>query len=397
MNGVKSMKKYLLILSVLLLAGCNKEISDEMPKDAFIDVKLEDIEVYNEAYVSDLISDTNVIIEDYKLDTSVLGENEIEFYYTYKDKKYIYRTSVNVVDTVKPKIFGSNSKTVEVGYEGNLCNSYTYGDNYDGQPECVVKGDYDFNKIGKYEVEIEVIDNSGNSNNYNITLNVVDKIKSNNNSGGGSSTKLQFSDAYNKYKTDETELGIDVSEWQGDIDYEAIKEAGVTFVMIRIGVKLNNGEDPALDGQFLNNIKKAKEAGLKVGVYLYSKALSSKEAVEEAKWVLLQLDGESLDLPIVFDWEIWSKWNSYHMSFHDLNEMAHDFINTVENEGYEGMLYGSKFYLENFWEDQDFENIWLAHYASNTSYEGYMMWQFSNVGRINGIYGDVDLNVMVVD
>ena len=106
---------------------------------------------------------------------------------------------------------------------------------------------------------------------------------------------------------------------------------------------------------------------------------------------------QSLDLPIVFDWEIWSNWTSYHMSFHDLNEMAHDFIKTVEAEGYEGMLYGSKFYLENFWEDENFENIWLAHYASNTSYEDYMMWQFSNVGRINGIYGDVDLNVMVVD
>ena len=391
------MKKCLLVLSVLLLVGCESKISDEIPDDAYITIRNEDIEVFQEVYLSDIVSDTNVELEDFKLNTDVIGEKEIEFYYTYDDKKYVYKTTVNVVDTVKPKIFGSSSKTVEVGYDGNLCNSYTYGDNYDGQPECKVVGDYDFNIVGRYDIEIVVTDASGNSTNYNLTLNVVRDITNNNNGGGGTSTKLQFSDALKRYKSENTELGIDVSEWQGDVDYEAVKDAGATFVMMRIGVVLDSGEEPALDGQFLDNIKSAKEAGLKVGVYLYSKALSKEEAIEEAQWVLKQLDGESLDLPIVFDWEIWGNWNSYHMSFHDLNLMAHSFIETVEDEGYEGMLYGSKFYLENFWEDGEFENIWLAHYASNTSYEGYMMWQFSNVGRINGIYGDVDLNVMVVD
>lgn len=391
------MKKYLLILSVLLLVGCGNKISDEIPDDAYITIGNEDIEVFDEVYLSDIVSDTNVEVEDYKLNTDVIGVKEIEFYYTFDDKKYVYKTTINVVDTVKPKIFGSSSRTVEVGYEGNLCNNYTYGDNYDGQPECSVVGEYDFNTVGRYDIEIVVTDASGNSTNYDVTLNVVRDITSNNNGGGGTTSRLQFSDALERYGNENVELGIDVSEWQGDVDYEAVKEAGATFVMMRIGVVLDSGEEPALDGQFLDNIKSAKEAGLKVGVYLYSKALSKEEAIEEARWVLKQLDGESLDLPIVFDWEIWGNWNSYHMSFHDLNLMAHSFIETVEDEGYEGMLYGSKFYLENFWEDEKFENIWLAHYASNTSYEGYMMWQFSNVGRINGIYGDVDLNVMVVD
>ena len=391
------MKKLLIILGCLLVVGCGNQISDEIPDDAYITISNEDIEVFDEVYLSDIVSDTNVEVEDYKLNTDVIGEKEIEFYYTFDDKKYVYKTTINVVDTVKPKIFGSSSRTVEVGYEGNLCNNYTYGDNYDGQPECSVVGEYDFNTVGRYDIEIVVTDASGNSTNYNVTLNVVRDITNNNNGGGGTTSRLQFSDALERYGSENLELGIDVSEWQGDVDYEAVKEAGATFVMMRIGVKLDSGEEPALDGQFLDNIKSAKEAGLKVGVYLYSKALSSEEAIEEARWVLEQLDGESLDLPIVFDWEIWGNWNSYHMSFHDLNEMAHLFIETVEDEGYEGMLYGSKFYLENFWEDEEFENIWLAHYASNTSYEGYMMWQFSNVGRINGIYGDVDLNVMVVD
>ena len=391
------MKKLGLIISLMFMVGCSNTISDEIPEGAFIDIRNEDIEVFREVYISDLISDTNVIIEDYKLDTDTIGNKEIEFYYTYLDQKYVYRTSFNVVDTVKPKIFGSSSRTVEVGYEGDLCNEYTYGDNYDSEPLCEVVGEYDFNTVGEYDIDIVVRDVSGNSTNYNVTLNVVREISNNGNNGGGSTTRLPFSTALERYKTDNTELGIDVSEWQGEVDYQAVRDAGATFVMMRIGVKLSSGEDPALDKQFLNNIKKAKEAGLKVGVYLYSKALSSKEAREEAEWILEQLDGETLDLPIVFDWEIWSNWNSYHMSFHELNKMAHTFIETVEDAGYEGMLYGSKFYLENFWEDLEFDNIWLAHYTSETNYEGYMMWQFSNVGRIDGIYGDVDLNVMVVD
>ena len=391
------MKKIILVLFVLISVGCGNTISDEIPDGAFIDIKLDDIEVFSEVYVSDLISDTNVSIEDYQIDTDVIGKKDIEFYYTFQDTKYVYRTSVEVVDTEAPKIFGSSSRTVLVGYEGNLCNGVTYGDNYDGQPECSIEGDIDFETAGKYDVELVVTDVSGNSTNYNVTVNVVEEIASNNNnSGGGSTSKLTFSDAYSKYKTDNTELGIDVSEWQGDIDYEAVREAGATFVMMRIGVKLDSGEDPALDKKFLDNIKNAKEAGLKVGVYLYSKALSKEEAIDEANWVLDTLDGETLDLPIVFDWEIWSNWNSYHLSFHDLNEMPKAFIKTVEEEGYEGMLYGSKFYLENFW-DGTYDNVWLAHYASSTDYEGYKMWQFSNIGRIDGIYGDVDLNVMVVD
>lgn len=388
------MRKYFLILSVLLLVGCSNTISDKMPKDAFIDMKLDNIEVYDEIYVSDLISDTNVNIEDYKLNTNVIGEKEIEFYYTFNNKKFVYKTNINVVDTTKPKIFGSASKTVKVGYEGNLCNSFTYADNYDGQLECVVDGNYDYNKVGKYSVKVVVSDASGNENNYNFTLNVVDEIKSNNNSY--KVEKLAFAEALDKYKTNNTELGIDVSEWQGEIDYSKVKEAGASFVMMRIGVKLSSGEEPKIDKQFLNNIKAAKEANLKVGVYLYSKALSTKEAQEEAKWLLKVLDDESLDLPIVFDWEIWSNWNSYHLSLHDLNSIAKSFMGVVEDAGYDSMLYGSKFYLENFWDDT-YENVWLAHYSSSTDYEGYKMWQFSNVGNIDGIYGDVDLNVLVVE
>lgn len=386
-------KFIIFFLFLFLLCGCNK-ISDVMPKGAYINVKRE-VLVFSDVYIKDLISDTNVEIIDKKINTNVIGEKELEIYYTYKKKKYVYKTSIEIIDNESPKIFGGSNKTVTVGYTGDLCNLVMYGDNYDGEPLCEIEGDYDLEKEGIYKIKIVVKDNSGNSSNHNITLNVVEKVNNKNNTNNNNvSKKLSFSEAIDKYKTEDTELGIDVSEWQGKVDYKKVKNAGASFVMMRIGVKLKTGEEPVMDGEYLRNIKEAKNAGLKVGVYLYSKARSREEAIEEAKWVIEMLDGESLDLPIVFDWEIWSGWNSYHLSFHELNEMPKAFIKVVEDAGYEGMLYGSKFYLESFW-DGTYENVWLAHYASSTSYKGdFLMWQFSNIGRIDGIYGDVDLNIL---
>ena len=201
---------------------------------------------------------------------------------------------------------------------------------------------------------------------------------------------------YNKYKNDSNEIGIDVSKWQGDIDFQKVKDDGATFVMMRIGVQTSYEGELSLDRYYENNIKNAKEAGLKVGVYLYSIATSKEEAIEHAKWVVEKLNGESLELPIVFDWENWSKWNMYKLSFHDINTIADSFIETVNQSGYTGMLYSSKFYLENIWVNKHNYPVWLAHYTENTSYKGdYIMWQLCNTGRINGIYGDVDIDILI--
>ena len=387
------MKRFaILLIFVFFLTGCKERIYTKIPSDVVINFKETTFSVYSSQKLSDIVSESNVELIDQEINTNSLGTYELIYYFNYNNKKYQSSFSYSVVDDENPKIFGSKSKTVVVNYKGDPCNLVTYGDNYDAEPKCVVSGEYDLDKTGTYPIEISVSDSSENSASFNLTLNVVN---SNSNSKSTTSTKkLQFSDAYKTYKKSNNELGIDVSKWQGDIDFTEVKNAGVSFVIIRIGVKLNSGEEPNLDSYFLQNIKNAKEAGLKVGVYLYSKSLSVNEAQQEAEWVLNALGDESLDLPIVFDWEIWSGWNSYHLSFHDLNEMAHVFINTVEAKGYKGMLYSSKFYLENFWDDS-FGDIWLAHYVNNTSYSGYKIWQFSNVGRIPGINGDVDLDIMV--
>jgi GH25 family lysozyme M1 (1,4-beta-N-acetylmuramidase) len=387
----KGIRIIVILALLLVLGGCKEKIHTKIPNDVILEFSKQEFEVYEEVSLENVIKGSNVEVINQTIDTNTIGEHSIDYYFTYHNKKYINHFIYKVVDTEAPKIFGGKNKTVLVNYKKDLCDLVTYGDNYDGNAVCKISGEYNLEKVGTYKIVIEVTDSSNNSTEHNINLSVVNNTESSSNNSV--TKKLAFKDAYDKYKTEDNELGIDVSKWQGDIDFEKVKEAGATFVMIRLGVKLNSGEEPYVDSFFLQNIKNAKEAGLKVGVYLYSKALSKEEAISEAEWLLNTLGSESLDLPIVFDWEIWSGWNSYHLSFHDLNEMAKGFISKVEEKGYKGMLYGSKHYLENFWDDT-YDNVWLAHYVTETSYQNYDIWQFSNVGRIPGINGDVDLDIM---
>ena len=152
-----------------------------------------------------------------------------------------------------------------------------------------------------------------------------------------------------------------------------------------------------MDSEFENNIKNAKENNIKVGLYFYSYASTTKEAKENALWVIKQIKKYDIDLPIAFDWEEWSNFNEYNLSFFGLTSLAETFIDTVEKHGYKGMLYSSKTYLENIWLNND-KTIWLAHYTDETSYKGkYNIWQMCNDGVIDGINGDVDIDIMYLN
>jgi GH25 family lysozyme M1 (1,4-beta-N-acetylmuramidase) len=190
-------------------------------------------------------------------------------------------------------------------------------------------------------------------------------------------------------------IGIDVSRYQGDIDFEKIKEAGCEFVIMRIGINSDINKDLSMDTYYLQNIEGAKSAGLKVGIYLYSSATNVDTALEHAKWVIKNLNNTELDLGIAYDWENWSKFRTYNMSFHDLNNVFDAFASYIKNHGYTPILYSSKFYLENIWENKNNESVWLAHYTANTSYSGnYYIWQMSNIGKIDGINADVDIDIL---
>ena len=164
--------------------------------------------------------------------------------------------------------------------------------------------------------------------------------------------------------------------------------------MIRVGYTNGIDGEYILDTKFIQNIEAANKYDIDAGVYFYSYANSIESAKKDAKWVLKQIKDYNIKLPIAFDWEEWNNFNDYNLSFFGLTNMAEVFLDTIEKSGYNGMLYSSKSYLENIWLPTD-HDIWLAHYTDNTDYNGeYKMWQLCNNGKIDGINGDVDIDIM---
>ena len=388
------MKYMFLILLCLTFCGCSEKIYTDVPEEIIIKT-VSNVEVYSDTYLYDLFTIDNVEINsaNRKIDTTKIGNEEIEFFYSYDNKKYTYKFNIVKEDTTKPRILGSSIKSVQENYKDDLCNLIMYGDNYDKNPSCVIEGSYNTAIPGSYEINYIITDNSNNKEEHKMHLHVVKASNGSNSSSNNYS--LAFSEVLDAYKNDKTELGIDVSKWQGSIDFEKVKKAGATFVIMRIGVQKTAPGELELDEYYLQNIEQAKKAGLKVGVYLYSMATSKEESIEQAKWVLDKLNGITLDLPIVFDWESWKWWNIMDLSFHDINEIADSFLDTVSDKGYKAMLYGSKFYLESIWENKKNYPVWLAHYTNETNYNGdYVMWQLSDIGRIDGINTNVDINIL---
>ncbi len=390
------MKKIMfIILTIFLLTGCKEKIYEDLTDENII-LQNNILEVYSDYNLSDIIQYKNnemeVLTKDFKIDTTKLGTQNHKIYFKKDKKKYVYNFNVQIVDTEEPRVISGTNKTILLNYSNDLCDLIMYGDNYSGYVTCDIEGDYDLSSVGTYNLIYKLADSSNNVKEVNVTLNVKEKTG---NSSTQSSSKKQFSEVYNTYKNDNNELGIDVSKWQGNIDFNKVKEAGATFVMMRIGVQTARNGEIGVDSYFLENIKKAKEAGLKVGVYLYTKAGNIEEVRKHALWVINTLNKETLDLPVAFDWENFGSWNSFRISFYEVNEMVNTFIEILNEHGYEGMLYSSKNYLEKIWENKKDYPVWLAHYTSQTNYEGkYIMWQMCNTGRIDGINGDVDIDIL---
>ena len=387
-------KSIIIFVALLMLCGCNKVIIDSIPKDYYINIKNSNIDIYSDTKLSDII-DTNIKFNDVLLNTNSIGDKIYNLKFKINKKKYLYHIKYSVKDLTKPRILSSSDRYIPVGKDVYLCDYIMYGDNYDNEPVCRVEGEYDLNKIGNYNIKYIVSDDAGNEEYFETILHVYEPS---NETKKSKKTITYFSDVVSEHKNDKTKIGIDVSRWQGDIDFKKVKEAGAEFVFIRIGVESKQGEEIGMDSKYKRNIKKAKEAGLDVGVYLYTIALNKDVARSHAEWVVKALDGEKLELPIVFDWENFNKWNEYKLSFHDINSIADTFIDTVMKSGYKGMLYSSKFYLENIWENKNDYPVWLAHYTDETNYTGkYKIWQMCNDGVIDGINGDVDIDIMYLD
>ena len=347
-------------------------------------------------YVAD--ADGDVTPSKKILDTDSLGEKEV----VYTVSKPIlggllkphgeYTLRYTVVDTQKPLVLWSGDGVIlQKGGKFNISDVIGYGDNADRELDVKYKGKVNMEKAGKYPLRVTVTDDSGNKAEWALTVEVADEIPSYEDDSEGT----KFADFVKTYKGEGRSFGIDVSSWQDDIDFEAVKKAGCEFVIIRVGFSTGDDEIATLDNTYKENIKKAQEAGLKVGAYMYSYDNSEEMVRKTAEWTIKQLDGVKLDLPVAFDWEDFGQFQTYNMNFSDLNRMYDVFSEELSKAGYDCILYSSKNYLEDIWEDADKRPVWLAHYTDDTDYEGpYMIWQASNTGRIDGIKGPVDMDIM---
>lgn len=357
-------------------------------------------EIYTKANINDYIKNIEgKIIEKPQINTKKLGKQEISFIYLNKDNKKRRGTiEIEIVDTEKPLVWLSNNYNTKIGEEINLKDKIICIDNYDKNPSCEIKGEYDINKEGIYPLTYKAIDSSGNKFEKEFTLTVYTPVTTSENENT-SQPQIEpkytdFQEVIKNYKDENNEIGIDVSKWQGDIDFKKVKNAGATFVMIRVGSQNGVKGDYVLDPYFKQNIENALKNDLKVGIYFYSYADSEKEATKQANWVIKQIKEYDIDLPVVFDFESFDILNDMELSIYGLNEIAHSFINTLEEKGYNGMLYGSKNYLISLWKYHT-NPVWLAHYTDNTNYEGkYFMWQMCNDGKIDGIEGYVDIDIL---
>lgn len=194
---------------------------------------------------------------------------------------------------------------------------------------------------------------------------------------------------------EETVKGIDVSSWQGDIDWEKVKASGIDYVMIRCGFRNLTNDEIHVDKKFRYNISEANRLGIPVGVYFYSTAINEREALEEATFVLNLIKDYEVIYPVVYDFEMFNENRTEGISDRTINNNAVKFLDYIRAHGYNGMLYTNLSAINKHWDLKKFEGygIWYAQYIDQATYEGkYEMWQYADNGVVDGIVGDVDLN-----
>ena len=349
--------------------------------------------------VNDLIQKMDgKLVENVALDTTKIGKNTVKFKYIDKNgHEFELELDYNVIDVTKPTIWLGSSYSVTKGSDVNILDKIMCADDLDDHPKCEIIGDYDINKVGSYKLTFKATDHSDNITEKEFYLYVKEPVKKQSNGGGGVVFKTPIKEAYDNYKKDDTKIGIDVSEWQGEIDFEKVKEAGVEFAFVRVGGTKGIDKEYFVDKQFKRNMEGFNKVGIPVGVYFYSYAKSEASAIKDAKWVIEQIKPYKVDLPVVYDWENWSFYNAFENSFYTLNNNANKFLDTVTKAGYKGMLYGSKTYLDKIWLNIEYP-IWGAHYTNAiVDYRNlYDYVQICDNGVINGINGFVDIDVMYI-
>jgi GH25 family lysozyme M1 (1,4-beta-N-acetylmuramidase) len=228
----------------------------------------------------------------------------------------------------------------------------------------------------------------------------------NTNMGQGNGASVSVSEVVSSNETANVSLGIDVSRYQGTINWSQVADAGISFAMIRVGYRTDSTRAVSADSNAKYNMQEAQKNDIKVGVYFYSTATTEEEAIEEAKWVTNYISQYKITFPVCFDYESYKNSNSvtYNLSATKRTDIALAFLKQIAADGYTPMFYASSSELSNDWEttriSKDYK-IWVSQYpqipfpqTSAPAYSGaYSMWQYTNNGTIAGISKSVDVNV----
>ena len=197
-------------------------------------------------------------------------------------------------------------------------------------------------------------------------------------------------------------VGVDISKFQDYVDFVKVKKSGINFVMLRAGARGYGTGQLIVDDYFNDNLKRATDAGLEVGVYFFSQAITKEEAVEEANMVLENLGEYQISYPIAFDMEFIENDQARidSLSKADKTAIAKAFLDTIAAAGYKTMLYGNKEWLikEIDMSKLTAYDVWLSQLTDVPDYPyQFTMWQYSTQGSVDGIAGAVNMNISFID
>ena len=199
-----------------------------------------------------------------------------------------------------------------------------------------------------------------------------------------------------------TMRGIDVSAYQGVIDWNKVRQSGISFAIIRCGFRAYGSGQLSYDSYFDQNVRGAQAAGIKVGAYFYSAAVNVAEAREEANFALSKIRGYSMQLPVFIDMESPAGGRAIGISVQTRTDVVKAFCSTVQAAGYKAGVYANKTWFNSYMNTPELTQytIWLAHWvnASRSDYSRtrHDIWQYTSSGSVPGISGRVDMNISYV-
>ena len=211
----------------------------------------------------------------------------------------------------------------------------------------------------------------------------------------------RYKDGFLTCTAGETMLGVDVSSHQETIDWQQVAASGIKYAFVRLGNRGYESGKLSADTYAMLNLTGAREAGLLVGAYLFSQAVTVAEAEEEAAFALEVLGGFKLDLPLVFDWEYVSETaRTAHVDARMLTDCTLAFCQTVEEAGYESMIYFNSYQATSLLYLNELEQYpwWLAMYDISMEFPCKAdLWQYTKTGTVPGIQGNADVNLMFTE